>query len=256
MGAMPMKESESKSYAAPVIERLRLEPIRRNLTVKQVQSLTPRMLRITLTGEELAGFVSPSPDDHIKVFFPTADGGSENRDYTPRCIDVANRSLSIDFVLHEGGVASTWARQARPGDRLQIGGPRGSSVVSAPGASWLLIGDETALPSIGRRLEELSAGTRVVGLMAVTGPEEEQQFQTKTTFTPHWIHRPDTETADPEPVLKALSEVELAGPTFVWIAAEAEVSRAARAYVVETLQHPSEWVKASAYWSQNPDHQE
>lgn len=251
---MSMNEVESKSDAKPVFNRQKLESVRRNLTVKHVQSLTPQMVRVTLAGEELAGFFSPSPDDHIKVFFPGLDGEVEKRDYTPRYFDAESRTLFIDFALHEGGVASAWAQQAKPGDSLQIGGPRGSTVISAPGAWWLLIGDETALPSVSRRLEELPAGTRVMTVMAISGPEEEQPFVTASDLTAFWVLRPGTQAARPEPVLKAVSQLKLPeGPGFIWIAAEAEVARAARAYFIDTVGHSPDWIKASAYWYLNPE---
>lgn len=244
-----MNQVDSISAGLPVFTRTKLESVRRTLTVQQVQSLTPRMLRITLAGEELDGFVSPSPDDHIKVFFPGTDGEEAKRDYTPRRFDVAGRTLWIDFALHEGGVGSNWAQQAKPGDTIQIGGPRGSTSISAPGAWWLLIGDETALPSVGRRLEEMPAGTRVLTLMAVTSSEEEQKFTTSSDATAHWIHRHATQAADPAPFLKAISYLTLpAGPGFIWIGAEEEVSRAVRSHFIDTVGHSAEWIKASAYW--------
>ena len=51
------------------ITRVRHEARRRLLTVQTVQRLTPNMVRVTLGGD-LAGFVSSSYDDHVKVFFP------------------------------------------------------------------------------------------------------------------------------------------------------------------------------------------
>lgn len=245
-----MSKATSPIPEAPIFHRQKLESVRRNLTVKSVQSLTPRMLRVTLTGDELAGFNSPSPDDHIKVFFPAAPGEEEaKRDYTPRHFDAKARTLAVDFALHGDGAGAAWARQAKPGDPLQIGGPRGSTVISAPGAWWLLIGDETALPSIGRRLEELDGGTRVFALMAVNGPEEEQRLKTRADLKAVWVHRPESQAADPNPLLKAASELKLPdGPGFIWIGAETEVSRALRAYFADSRGHSPDWIKASAYW--------
>ena len=250
-----MSENESVSHQAKLnIEKRRMEPVGRNLVVKNVERLGSQMLRVTLAGEELAGFNSPSPDDHIKISFPTADGGVEKRDYTPRRFDAKAQSLTIDFALHNGGVGAEWAEKAKPGDPLRIAGPRGSTVISAPGAWWLLIGDETALPSIGRRLEEMAEDTRVISVAAVVDADEEQQFETKANHTAYWIHRPDIQATDAEPFLKALSKLELPkGPGFIWIAAEGEVVRSVRAYFVDTLKHPPEWIKAAAYWSQNPE---
>lgn len=235
----------------PSIERMRLEPVRRNLTVSSVERITPKMLRLVLAGDELTGFHSPSPDDHIKVILTAGPNAGEKRDYTPRRFDSARNTLAVDFFLHDSGAVSTWAETARAGDPVQIGGPRGSSVVSAPGAWWLLLGDEAALPSIGRRLEELPEGTPVQVVAAVTGPEEEQRFTTRTNLTARWLHRPAAAAADAAPWLEALRSLQLpVGPGFVWIAAESGVARVIREYVIGTLNHPAEWIKSSGYWTQ------
>jgi NADPH-dependent ferric siderophore reductase len=249
-----MKDSKSQSSELPVIELHRMEPIRRCLTVESVRPLSPRMLRVTLRGDELTGFRSPSPDDHIKVFFPTPDGGLQGRDYTPRHFDADARLLTVDFALREGGLGAAWAQHAKPGDPVQIGGPRGSKVIYTPNAWWILIGDETAIPAIGRRLEEMASDTHVIAIVAVTGPEEELTFETKVKLSTHWIHRSETEASDPEPFLKLLAQSQLPpSPGFVWIGAETEVSRAVRSYFIETLGHESEWIKAAAYWSKSSE---
>ena len=52
------------------VQRVRHPPKFRLLQVRKVQPLTPHLIRVTLTGEDLHDFVSASFDDHIKVFFP------------------------------------------------------------------------------------------------------------------------------------------------------------------------------------------
>jgi NADPH-dependent ferric siderophore reductase len=114
------------------IDRVRREPKRRRLTVESVDALTPKMRRIVLTSPELVDFVSLGADDPIKVFAPDAAApqGVAMRDYTPRAVDASRGALAIDFVLHEAGPASDWARRAKPGDPLDIGG-------SACGPIWI-----------------------------------------------------------------------------------------------------------------------
>ncbi len=73
----------------PTITRLRHETRRRALTVLATECVTPNMLRLRLGGPGLAGFVSASPADHIKLFVPEARAGRTMRDYTPRRFDVA-----------------------------------------------------------------------------------------------------------------------------------------------------------------------
>ena len=50
--------------------RVRHETKMRLLQVREVSRLTPKMVRVVLGGEALAGFVSAAHDDHVKLFFP------------------------------------------------------------------------------------------------------------------------------------------------------------------------------------------
>ncbi|MDE1148172.1 MAG: siderophore-interacting protein [Azospirillaceae bacterium] len=231
------------------ITRIRHDLRQRQLTVTGVEHITPGMLRIRLAGADLAGFTSLAPDDHVKILIPGADGGLERRDYTPRQYDAAKGELAIDFALHEAGPATAWALGARPGDGLTVAGPRGSQVVPADFDWWLLIGDETALPAIGRRVEELPAGVPVTSLVAVADAAEEQRFATRADHRALWVHRPLARADDPAPLLSALQELTLPpGEGFVWIAAEAGVARALRRQVVEAMGHPPAWLRAAGYW--------
>lgn len=231
------------------IQRVRHELRRRALTVSRVENVTPNMRRLVLVGADLAGFTSLAPDDHIKLFVPGNETEMERRDYTPRRYDAEKGELLIDFALHDAGAATLWAMNAKPGDVIEIGGPRGSLVVPPDFDWWLLVGDETALPAIGRRLEELPAGSRVLAVIAVTGPEEEQSFSTATDLKVTWVHRPLGAADDPAPVLAALASLTWpAGDGFAWIAAEASVAKAARAHVVGERGQPIEALRASGYW--------
>ncbi|KAA6476718.1 siderophore-interacting protein [Agrobacterium rhizogenes] len=232
---------------APKIERVRHELKRRLLTVAQVDSITPGMLRIQFGGDDLSDFVSMAPDDHIKIFVPTMDGTEERRDYTPRRYDAAARMLAIDFAVHEAGPITQWAINARPGDTLAIGGPRGSAVISDI-KQWLLIGDETALPAIGRRIEAAGGEARITAVMAVANPAEHQTFKTNAELICHWAHRPLSEATDASALLSVLRSVDIAPETFVWVAAEASVTRAIRVHLVEERGYPLSWIKASGYW--------
>ncbi|MDC7741920.1 siderophore-interacting protein [Rhizobium binxianense] len=232
---------------APAIERVRHDTRRRTLSVESVVDITPGMRRISLAGDDLADFTSLAPDDHIKIFIPGADGDEERRDYTPRRYDNAERRLTIDFALHKAGPVTRWAIGARLGDRLDIGGPRGSAVVSPTVKRWLLIGDETALPAIGRRIEESGAGTVITTIAAVAGPQDEQSFDTRAELDVRWAHRPLSQAIDAAALLKLLSTVDIQPETFVWVAAEASVTRAVRAHLLERG-YPLSWIKASGYW--------
>jgi NADPH-dependent ferric siderophore reductase len=232
------------------ITRLRHDTRRRTLTVAGIETLGAHMRRIRFTSPELHDFVSASADDHIKLFFATP-AGPVMRDFTPRHFDTAAGELVIDFALHDSGPATLWAAGAAVGDHLDIGGPRGSAVVPDDFDWYLLIGDESALPAIGRRVEELRAGVPVITLAVVDSADDEQGFATHAAWTGHWAHRGGAATDDGALLIDALKGVTLPqGEGYVWIAAETAAAKALRAHVLDTLGHPREWLKAAGYWTQ------
>lgn len=250
------------------IERVRHELRRRQVTVARIEDLNPRMRRIHFTSDDLAGFPSVGFDDHIKMFIPgtggpaAAPGGGgsggfgggerpQMRDFTPRRFDVAAGTIVLDYALHDAGPASDWAKAATVGATLEIGGPRGSMVVADDFDWYWLIGDTTALPAIGRRLEELRAGVPVTTVMLVDDAAEAQAIETAADWSPHWVERRGGD--DAATLTGALAGLDLpTGDGFIWIAAEAAVARAARA-AVEAKGHPRHWLKASGYWQRGDE---
>jgi NADPH-dependent ferric siderophore reductase len=229
--------------------RVRYASRRRTLAVLEKRHLTPRMLRVVLGGEDFEDFSTPSADDHIKLYVPGAGGDLEARDFTPRHFDADAKQLTVDIALHAAGPAIRWAQQAQIGDAVTISGPRGSVMVADDFDWWLLVGDETALPSIGRRVEGLAKGVRTITVVAVNGPTEEQRFTTRADHEAIWIHRAPDDAISARPVMEALKRVELPpGDGFVWIAAEARVARAARDHVLNIRRHSPRWLRASGYW--------
>lgn len=246
--------------AAPVthsIERVRHELKRRQLTVKRVVNVTPKMVRVTLTGESLADFVSASYDDHVKIFVPNGDKGHAlppeeakvGRDYTPRRYDAVLQELDVDFAIHDAGPATAWAMKTSPGDTLEIGGPRGSFVVADDFDWYLFIGDETALPAIGRRLEELRAGARAIVIAEVSDAAEEQTFTSKASFEVTWLHRGMQEAGTTSLADDAVRKLTLPkGDGYVWVGYESGTAKRLRQILVDEKSHPKAWVKAAGYW--------
>ncbi|NIE75075.1 siderophore-interacting protein [Pantoea sp. Ap-967] len=239
------------------IHRVNHEIRQRRLHVLRVTDLTPRMRRITLGGEELQGFTSVGSDDHVKLLFAETaeqqqaidarnlgrDGGARPtmREYTPRRIDLVNNELDIDFVLHGDGPASTWAAQAAPGQTLNIAGPRASLVVPDIFDSYLLVGDETAIPAIGRRLEELPAGRRVLAVIQIEDEQERQPLPSKAEVEVRWVKRD-------EDLLALLQGLALpSGKLYSWVALEKSLTRQAKALLLDKGV-AEDALKAAAYW--------
>lgn len=234
--------------------RVRHQPRRRQLTVQRVQRIAAHMIRITFTGD-LEGFTSLGFDDHVKLFFPpndcTVDDETEmlSRDYTPRRYDPAANILDIEFVLHEAGPATRWAERAQPGQSLRIGGPRGSFVIPTEFDWHLLVGDDTALPAIARRLEELPTGARAVVLAEVDGPADQVSLESAANLTVTWAHRNGVEPGTTDVLAKALAAASLPrGDYYTWIACESLTAKALRAQLVTRHGANSKWIRAAGYW--------
>jgi NADPH-dependent ferric siderophore reductase len=232
------------------IARVRHEIRRRKLTVASIERPAPHMLRIGFTSPDLGDFPSVSFDDHVKLLLPGVEGDDRPvmRDFTPRRFDAQRGTLTIDFALHEAGPATSWAAAAKIGDTLMIGGPKGSTVVPDDFDWYLLIGDETAIPAMGRRVEELRAGVPVATFAVIADAAEAQTFRSRAALNQFWIPR-DGATDDAAMLRAALAYYRLpAGDGFVWIAAEAKVARDLRNLIVDERGHPKEWTKAAGYW--------
>ncbi|GLT00740.1 siderophore-interacting protein [Sphingobium jiangsuense] len=234
------------------IIRMRHETRRRTLTVAAREQVTPNLLSIRFTSDELHDFISASADDHVKLFVPDAAREGERppmRDYTPRSFDADEGEIVIEFALHDDpGPATAWAMAARPGDSIQIGGPRGSVVIPDSYDWYWLIGDETALPSIARRIGEWPYCS-IYALVAVTGAEEEIAFERRPGLTVDWAHRPAAAAHDPAALLDRIRDRPFPqGDGFIWIAAEAGVARALRQHVLDRG-HPPARMKAAGYWT-------
>lgn len=245
------------------IHRVMHEIKRRKLEVLRVVDLTPRMRRITLGGPELAGFISLGTDDHVKLLFPqnaeqtaaletmVLGAGKDNgplpemRDYTPRRYDLEKLELDIDFVLHGDGPASTWAEQAKPGQFLHIGGPRGSMIVPDIFDSYLLIGDETALPAIARRLEGLASNRKALVVIEVENGAEQQVLESAAQVNVIWVLR----EGGKDNLLTTVKQLQVPkGNLYAWVATETKVSRQIRRVLLDEHGLNEQFVKAVGYW--------
>lgn len=237
----------------------------RLLTVKSVADITPNIRRVTLTGDDLKDFVTSAPEDHVKVFFPkpgtheiplptVIEGkpivpeGSIMRDYTPRRYDSSSNELDLEFVLHKKGPASVWAANATPGQKLGIGGPRGSFIY--PEFDWyLLIGDESALPSFARRLEELPAGKKVLALLEIEAENQKYPFHTETNLETTWLPRNGRSKGDFEAFEAALKKLSFPqGEPLIIVSGEMSVTKIIKSTLLKSYNFKEENIKATGYW--------
>jgi NADPH-dependent ferric siderophore reductase len=247
---------------------VRVPPNFREMTVRSIRPLGPGMRRLTLTGEDLARF--DAFDMHIKVLvpptgitepqwpvlgpsglpvWPEGDARPLMRTYTIRRLDVVKGEMDVDFVIHEdAGPGSNFALRAKPGDVVGIFGPGGRNVRSA---EWyLLAGDETALPAIGRILESLPASARGTALIEIADADHQLNLAHPSGFELRWLHRngatPGTTTLLADAV--RATEIPRDRPVFTWAGAEFQTFRAIRSHWRKTCGLDKAQHLAVAYW--------
>lgn len=263
-----MTTGDPASESARLPQRVRLPLHFRRLQVLAVEQPAARLIRVTVGGDQLTGFQSPGFDDHVKLFFPDPQTGQlllpesgpdgpvwpddvrpVMRDYTPHSHDADAGTLSLDFVVHDAGPATDWAVRAKPGDVLGVGGPRGSVRIPTNFDWHLLIGDETALPAIARRLAELPSGTRAIVVAEVEAIESQVPLASKADLSVHWCHRSGEAAGVSTRLADTVAAVELpTGDGFAWVACESRQARTLRLQLVQQLGLNPRWVKAAGYW--------
>jgi NADPH-dependent ferric siderophore reductase len=226
-------------------------------------------MRIVFGGPELDDFDSPAPDDHVKLIFPDANGElvvpestdaglkvpegyerPEMRNYTPRYFDTLSQTVTIDFVLHGHGVASTWAAQAVPGQWIAAGGPKSSRVVTDDFDWYLLVGDETALPAIARRIEQTRSDASVTALIEVPSASDCLSFGYRCSLDLQWLIRDDPDRVPGSLLEPALAQVTpQSTDVFAFGATEKATSKRIKKVFLEHFGADDDHIKVSGYWS-------
>ena len=181
--------------------------------------------------------------------WPEGDFKLASRAYTIRNIDAEQGQVDIDIVIHDGTPGSTWALDAAQGDLVGMTGPGGGDIVEA---DWyLLVGDETALPAIGRILERLPSKARAAVRIEVDSKFDEQAFTRSCDVDLQWLHRKGEPAGTTSLLQQAVQAVEF--PTdgsriFAWAGCEFSAFKAIRSYLRKDRKLKREEHLVVSYW--------
>ncbi|MGU3400736.1 DUF2218 domain-containing protein [Brucellaceae bacterium D45D] len=247
-------------------------PYFREMQVVSVSNVTPHMRRIRLKGDNLLRFSQGGL--HIRLLFPPkglekpewplmgedgrpvwpeGEAKLATRVYTIRKIDPEAGWVDIDMVVHGedcDAPGSGWALSTKPGDIVGMTGPGGGG--NGITAKWcLLAGDETALPAIGRILENLAEGVKAVVRIEIGDASEEQELVSRADVDLQWLHRNGAEAGTTTLLQDAVCTVELPEgeeDIYVWAACEFKAFRTIRTYMRKERNIPKERQLVVAYW--------
>ncbi|MEV0323423.1 siderophore-interacting protein [Streptomyces sp. NPDC050658] len=252
-----------------------------DVRVLRAEHITPAMIRVALGGADLARMASAGRDQRIKVFLPhpgqdapvmpdTSKGDAAHwyadwcaldpdvrgimRTYTTRELRRDPDELIVDFAVHGSepspfdGPATSWARSARPGDRIGVLAPieeeNGAYDFRPPqDTDWILLtADESALPAVAGILETLPPGIETHVWIEVHDPADQQELPTKADARITWLTEIGTTPS-------AIRAAELpSGTPYAWVTGESATVKAVRRHLVGERGIDRKKVSFSGYW--------
>jgi NADPH-dependent ferric siderophore reductase len=237
--------------------------------VVETHRLTSGMMRLTFAGPGLVDFRSTGVgDEYLRVFLP-ADGQLEPqlpqpkgdyweyeegiepsplRTYTVRRFDTEPSRVTIDFVVHDGGVAASWAQRAKPGDVVGLNTPTALYDPPADLAWQIVLADAAGLPAAARLLEQTPPGVRTRAVLEVASAADRQAIAHHDGVEIVWVYGGNGH--GPSRLEEILRAAELpTGSGYVWVAGETKVMRGVRRYLRHELRLPATGYKVIGYWT-------
>ncbi|NWJ25351.1 siderophore-interacting protein [Rhizobium sp. RM] len=237
--------------------------------VLSVVRVSPNMIRIDFGGKGLAEFRSSGrPDEWTRLMFPTEPGGqvdlpilldgkwkappacelSPARPYTVRKWMPGLSVLTIEFVVHEGGIAADWARKAFPGDRIVVSAPFGRFTPPSDAGWTVLLADITGLPAVARIIEERGALNTISAHVELPHHDDRQELPVGRGVTLHWY---DSFGKDLKPtrLLDIAQAITLPdGEGYLYIAGEATAASDVRKHFRDVKGIDKERITSVGYW--------
>ncbi len=252
--------------AASRLQRIRREPPPfRRVQVRSKTPLSERMMRIVLGGDELTGFAIESPASSVRLLLPSpGSNGIELptwtgnqfelatgerapiRTFTPRAFDPERLELTLDVVLHDEGAATDWARRADVGDEVAISGPGRSETLDPAARSFLLAGDESAIPAISQLLESIEPDRTIEVHIEITHPDARFELPRHPNARITWHDA--VAGAVPGNSIAAVVEGLDPLPDAVWVAGEAAAVQRLRTHLFDERGRNRQSVTARGYW--------
>jgi NADPH-dependent ferric siderophore reductase len=227
---------------------------------------TPHVLRVVFDGPELGELIVDEPAASVRLLLPSPGtselvvpvwNGNEFllpegqrptiRTFTPIRISGATSELVLDIVLHGSGAASDWATVATVGDRAAISGPGRGYVADPEASSFLLVGDESAVPAIGQLLASLPSECPAHAGIEVTTSEAIRELPERSGSEVEWRVLPEGAppgTAQFEYVRSATLEAGVR----IWAAGEAAAMQRVRRHLFDDRGVDRSHTMIRGYW--------
>ncbi|MBB1159230.1 siderophore-interacting protein [Amycolatopsis dendrobii] len=250
----------------------RRTPDRRRLlraSVLRAERTSTHFVTLTVGGEDLADFAPLGFDQWCRLFFPREGQRGLRlptasstrwlaqhmlmstasrpwvRNYTIRAARPGE--VDIEFAVHgDGGPASKFAENARPGDEVGIL-DEGVTYLPPEGVTQLLLADESAIPAALAILES-SPGLRATVLLEVGARDDVQAVDVPLGAEVQWLVREDGRLPG-RLALDVLGQLDLSDPPgYTWVAGESGLATGARRFLTRERGVPKQAIAFQGYW--------
>lgn len=249
---------------------IRREPPRfRSAHVVRTAPRSEHLVRVTLGGDDLAGLDAGLPGSSVRLLLPRdgergptlelpswngneflfADGTRPPiRTLTPLRVGDDPPELDVEVVLHGDAPLSRWAAAARPGDEVAVSGTGRGYEVDPDAGSFLVVGDESALPAISTLLPALPPQAEVQVVLGARGPGARVELPPHPRAELRWREPAGGTVGDA--MLDAVRGLDLPDDVRVWAAGEAAAVQALRKHLFDERGLPRSHCVVRGYWKQ------
>lgn len=239
-------------------------PFRRARVSSRV-SLTPRLTRVTVRGQDLRLLETGQPASSVRVLLPAgepadaleiptwdgnryvlADGRRPViRTLTPRHFDREQGALQFDVVVHGDGAAARWASVGEIGTPVALSGPARGYAPDPAARHLVLGGDETAYAAVCSIVESVPQGVSLSVFLEVG--EAEARPPLPSGGGVEWLAY-DPDRGPSGALADRLGRVELPEDTRLWAAGEAAAMQRLRLSLFGERGLPRSRAVLRGYW--------
>jgi len=234
----------------------------------EIEQRSPYLKRITLTGPALEGFDHGLPAASVRMLlgpdprnlvvpiwkgneFLLEDGSRPViRTLTPLRFDPRALSLIIEVIRHGRGPLSQWADTVRDGDVVAVSGPGRGYHIDTAAHSFLLAGDESAIPAIHTLVEALPLGAKVQVFIETRDLDATIELPAHPQMAVRWL-KLENGSRPGSALIAALEELQLDPEVRVWVAGEAAAMQRIRHHFFDDRELPRSHAVIRGYWKQD-----
>jgi NADPH-dependent ferric siderophore reductase len=189
------------------------------------------------------------PGEHLRLFVGLDKGTALNeklRTYSIWAHNAAEGTVDIAACTHSPGVGTTWAREVQAGDTIYYKGPTAKLTINHSAASYLMVGDDSALSHLYAIRRGIPAVKDVKGLIYAN--DKADLFPDIDGSRPFkFLSLP------PNPTDRLIAEIsairdQLSPATIVYLAGDARVCKALARFLKQEMRLDGSRIQSKGFW--------